>query len=166
MSTRALIAIPVPVGLFEGRYHHTCGDPTGLGRSLWHLCRDHFEGCVASMVRTLVYDHEAWSCIVDADWSRPIGYVQYEKRGDFPWPPMCYCHGERSEGPFPLVKASKTGIDLEWAYVLGEAMTVYAATYETPSYELGETEQAEVRWREVAVVDWAVEPNWAELEKA
>lgn len=74
MSTRAVIAQWKP-GTFhewEGRYHHWDGYPTGLGRQLYHLFTEQFDGDVYAMKRVLIEEHTDWSTICGADWTQPI----------------------------------------------------------------------------------------------
>ena len=82
MSTRSVIARPVegPEGSFEGRYHHSDGYPSGVGKCLWELAHTQFAGDTRAMLRVLLDDHKAgWSSIFGdfpspADFSEPSGY--------------------------------------------------------------------------------------------
>ena len=133
MSTRGIIARPAGDS-WEGIYHHWDSYPAGLGKALWDVYHGHFDHDAEAMLRVLIDEHRGgWSNIVDADWAMPIGFrdikpmsgsvrcnleayqkwlAQEEKGG-----PQCYCHGDRQEGPYPLI-GPDDDCGAEWCYIL------------------------------------------------
>lgn len=121
MSTRSIIARPVGDG-FEGRYHHSDGYPTWLGRVLWRRLHS------GTTRDYLLNAHPAgWSHLADPDY--PITRVPKAKWGsrairyDDANQDACYCHGgpyigKRSE-PEQLLRHDEDACQ-EWAYVISE----------------------------------------------
>ena len=126
MSTRSCIARTTGEGTFRGVYHHWDGYPSGLGVTLFHLYRNHFNKDLNAMLEFLIDQHPAgWSTINGADFKLPAGFQEpkYRKKrnGDpdytkpIPHGPVCYCHGGRHEEPSIVTEADDCG--MEWAYV-------------------------------------------------
>lgn len=156
MSTRAAIARPAADGGWEGRYHHFDGYPTGLGKALFDLYHGHFNRDVRAMQKFLIDDHPAgWSSIIGTDFTLPPGF----NRGN---QPKCYCHGDRSEGPFEPLRCKGSDhhgdhcdgsecdpVWIEWAYVLGpEGMAVYGHGH-----------------RLLTSVAWSDTPDWEAIRR-
>lgn len=146
MSTRAIIA-RITGDDFEGRYHHSDGYPSGLGRFLYRAWREQFGRDTRAMLRLLVDEHPAgWSSIQGSDLHKPAGYrergvrhpgepmrEEYADLGEWftahdAWErtqgPRCYCHGDRHEEPEELARLSDAAYWretwCEWAYALNE----------------------------------------------
>ena len=140
MSTRACIARMDPTGAWAGRYHHTDGYPSGLGRQLWRLLRDIFDGNTDRMLRALIDDHPAgWSSLFDRQ-------------------ARCYCHGDRHEPAQEIKSADPVGAFIEWVYAIRPATATGPATMTVFALKGGQT------WtlRPVAVYDLSgPEPGWA-----
>ena len=153
MSTRSVIARPVegPEGSFEGRYHHSDGYPSGVGKCLWELAHTQFAGETHAMLRVLLDDHKAgWSSIFGdfpgpADFSKSAGFDNdWHKRytanpaSAATFPPACYCHGDRDEPDTDFIRDTEEDTDTEWAYVIDptrETIAVYErAGYPGPEY--------------------------------
>lgn len=154
MSTRALIAVPGRGGVFHGRYHHFDGYPSGLGRELCKLYVDLFDQNIDAMRQLLFYDHPAgWSNIIGVDWTLPIGYKSFSSVGREKPPPMCYCHGDRAEGPHPPIRPGDT-TDTEYCYVLGDIdMAILAQSWNSRGV-----------WRHVDAVPWDIGYNGTDRE--
>lgn len=109
MSTRSVIARKTQSG-FKGTYHHWDGYPSALGATLFHLHRDHFDGDIEAMLKTLIDDHPAgWSTINGADFSLEPGYGSVG--------PQCYCHGDRHEKGNSITDKNASACGCEYAYV-------------------------------------------------
>ncbi len=167
MGTRGCIARRTEDG-FTGVYHHFDSYPSGLGKALWRAFHGHFNGDLERMEKELIDDHPAgWSTVVEVDWSKPAGYVEYTKRSpdssyrDFG--PQCYCHGDRHEDPGgPLTQANCGG---EWVYVLGMVDGRPHMMVLTGSETLGVRSSI---WGNIAAslfLDQLEEPNWSAIEK-
>lgn len=151
MSTRATIARATNLGGligWEGRYHHSDGYPEGLGAALFELWNGHFEKNTEAMMKFLLEDHQGgWSNIIGTDFNKPAGYGS-------PDGPRCYCHGERSEGPYEMnrfpERPSQVGGD-DYLYVLGkDKMVIFKDVNDT--------------WQELATVKLdGPEPEWDKL---
>lgn len=177
MSTRACIARTDANG-WSGRYHHSDGYPTHLGRVLFNLYRKHFHSDAEAMLKFLLDDHKAgWSFLgspVEAggvtDYNMPAGYVNdyqslYQKgadgRADFSKPivhgPICLCHGDCSH-PTNTIRSKDDPSGLEWAYVISPAlrfMYVYQPDYSSDS----------ASWKLVSTVNLdGPEPDWTFVE--
>lgn len=120
MSTHAMIARKTTDG-FTGRYHHSDGYPSGLGKALWYLLAlatqdDELE----RIVKTLVDEHPAgWSNILGVDWSRTPGFGPGDQ-------PQCYCHGQRNE-PADLYREDEKA-EFDYSYVINpgeQAMAIW-----------------------------------------
>jgi hypothetical protein len=93
MSTRCVIARvigPEQFGDIGGRFHCEDGYPSGVGKQLWKLYHEFFNGDMEAMQSVLLDEHPAgWYSII-RDWSEPIGFsVVGTGEG-----PQCFCHGE------------------------------------------------------------------------
>lgn len=113
MSTRSIVAIPLDNG-FRGRYVHSDGYPTHMGRALHIIAK---RDGVEKARRTLVEDHFSWSVLFPErsdeelgefahgrDDTAVSGYgVAYKEATADEW-----CDSKDPDG------------DLEWAYVLND----------------------------------------------
>ena len=150
MSTRALIARTTSDGGWEARYHHWDGYPEGLGATLYDLFNGHFEQDAKAMLHILLDEHPGgWSNIIDADFNEAPGF------GASPGP-QCYCHGERSEGPFNFI--TDEGPDYagaEYCYIINthdSVMTARKYAYRSSG------------WKTLAVVPLlGPEPAWDKM---
>ena len=133
MSTRSIIARATGEGTFTGVYHHWDGYPNGgLGSYLVELFAGHFKNDLPKMLEVILDQHNAWSTIVNKDFSLKPGYTADRKHPDCGNPnyeeemkkyrahpdynrPQCYCHGVRKEKNEPFTE--KTDCWAEWAYV-------------------------------------------------
>jgi len=172
MSTRALIARKTDNG-WEARYHHWDGYPAGLGKTLYDLHNGHFCGDAKKMLKVLIDEHEAWSTINDADFNIEPGFnenavIEKPKR------PQCYCHGDRSEGPFDLIlNIDKDFGGAEYCYVIDsrmDTMKVLERSYEngdhaTQFFGVDASAVADnVHWRLLGIVYLNLpEPAWGEM---
>ncbi|GAA1110013.1 MULTISPECIES: hypothetical protein [Nocardiopsis] len=168
MSTRGAIARPTTNGNWRGRYHHGDSYPTRLGRELFQLYHDTFDGDHEAMTTVLIGDHPAgWSTVIATYFPWPFdreaftraGYrgVMSDEQGLYP---ACYCHGERDEDERTLTcrcPDDTTGCgpeSIEWAYVITpDALQVFSAR---PFGAHGL----------IAVVPWERDsaPDWQEAE--
>lgn len=169
MSTRSVIARPTEGSehSWEGRYHHSDGYPSGLGKTLWDALHGSFAGDIHGLLKLLIDDHPAgWSVINDRDLTKPAGFVNW---GDYPKKangetdyaaieklgPACYCHGARNEEAWELESSEKDPSDREWAYVinpLSESLAVYEADTR--------------RWHFVGTFSLSgPEPDWKQLNQ-
>lgn len=189
MSTRSAIlrTLPDQEGPPFGRYHHSDGYPSGVGKALFHLLRGHFKGDIGAMLKTLIDDHTGgWSNIVDADFTLKPGWdnkrfdIKRKPDGSYDWDkhrasaayrrPACYCHGARHNGPHDLTLETAAGSGCEYAYVISpETRTMYVLS----SYREDGTKMigffgmgdADADWRLLATVDLdGPEPNWDKVE--
>ena len=148
MSTRACIAFETdPGGDWRGRYHHSDGYPSGLGRTLFDLAR---RWDFDRMRRTLFEEHTGWSSINGANWDAPIGFNSkrlcalcgislFDHRTVETTPckhewsrgPACYCHGDRSEEGWIVEPKDMDDSDMEWCYIVrGRRMDVHRIGYQ------------------------------------
>ena len=167
MGTRGIIARPATKHRFEGRYHHWDSYPLGLGKALWDAYHGPFAGDLGQMVHVLIDEHPGgWSTIVDADWSKEPGFETYSRESSDR--PKCYCHGDRREGPYPLV-TEEDDVGAEWAYVLdvgNHSMTIFETATEQGDHAFGMfgTNPAAEHWAEIVVVDLdGEEPDWRKI---
>lgn len=159
MSTRSCIAKPEGDG-WKGRYHHSDGYPSGLGRFLFEAHNGFFGGDTDAMVKYLVDDEPVgWSFIMDTDLSKGPAWTEYE---DYPlvpadqasYPgqkdysalaPQSYtARGEEFTGDGSWIR-STDGYDImiEWIYVLTPGgLMVIDADYSTSSHVFRDL----VRW--------------------
>lgn len=171
MSTRSVIARPVegPSFAWEGRYHHSDGYPSGVGKTLWELLHGRFAGEESALLKVLLDDHPAgWSNIIDADWSQEPGFLNHRSPAEGQtWAefsrtcrPQCYCHGARDEEGQDFITSEGDDWGTEWCYVINlfdRTLTVR----ENVDYETGGKE----RWRLKAVVPLdGPEPDWSTFE--
>jgi len=190
MSTRSCIARSTGEGTFQGVYHHWDGYPSSLGATLFRIYRTHFQQDLGAMLTFLIEEHPAgWSTINNADFTLPAGYqeAKYRKKsnGDndyskpIPHGPICYCHGERHEGPSSITEEDDCG--MEWAYVFDiekKLMHVLERVYtenavSTAGKNLGGKHMVGMvgygapghqRWQDIATVDLdGPEPAWESL---
>lgn len=144
MSTRAVIA-RADGDTWAGRYQHSDGYPTGLGRDLWRVWHEYRN--TDRMLHDIIDEH-------------PTGWSHYNGPND----QRCYCHPERAVGPYAdgwhsrravqeeLTIRPEDDTDTEFAYVFGkDTMTVYERGY------------GEWHWRGTFRYS-DPEPNWAALE--
>ena len=122
MSTRSVIGVYTnrEQGEWRGTYHHFDGYPTGLGKSLWKLYHEFYEGLLPAMLEMLIDAHpQGWSSIVDADWNKRPTWDdnpgEYTKRGE-KWPPMSYRYRPGEEDSAWYFDQTTEG-GQEWAYV-------------------------------------------------
>ena len=165
MSTHGVIGFGTGPDVWLGRYHHFDSYPQGLGKALWDAIHGHFAGDVEAAKEVLFWRHKAgWSTIVTTsadgesltccDFSRAPGW-HHPHDGITP---MCYCHGERAEGPELYTSASEPPGWGCWAYIFeegGSRMWVLFAA------------DPRAGWREVAEVNLdGPEPDWRALGRA
>src|SRR5262245_9375701 len=157
MSTRAVIAEPRG-DEWRGRYHHSDGYPSGLGRELWGKIAHYGPERVRKF---LIHEHTGWSFILDADWLQTPGFVNYDRRyahvdGEFKrldFRPQCYCHGERAEKGWWITRRGNDG-GTEWVYIIGKL----AMTVETRDWQAK-------RWVTVAHLPYGgPEPDWQAID--
>lgn len=135
MSTRSCIAKPDGDG-WKGRYHHSDGYPSGLGRFLFEVHGSHFGGNTEAMIKLLIEDEPVgWSSIIDNDLSLPKSYLGYGERPLVPadkarypnetdysamGPQSFSARGDTSDNPDGDWISSADGPDImiEWVYVL------------------------------------------------
>src|SRR3990167_6687419 len=160
MSTRSVIARPVegPEGSWEGRYHHSDGYPSGVGKTLWEHLHGDYAGDIFGMLQFLIDDHPGgWSSINNHDWSQPPGFRNLSKPAKKSWDdffaeehkkgPACYCHGDRSEKGW-LETGGGEGTK-EWLYVIDPLRE----TFRVQGYNVDHTFPIA-----------GTEPDWAALE--
>ena len=117
MSTRSVIA-RIDKDVFVGRYHHSDGYPSGVGKTLYTLYNGFFKRDATRMLEVLIDEHPAgWSNINGADFSKRIGY--HERNHGTTDCPQCYCHGSRHEEA-NLINSTDIGWDIEWAYAIND----------------------------------------------
>lgn len=189
MSTRAVIArtTGAPSSVtgqphWEGRYHHFDGYPSGLGKRLYELAQQHD---LSWLLALLIDEHPAgWSNILTCDITATAGYreVNVQSSDDEPawrdieahmrWErmqgPLCYCHGTRHEGAYPLITdASRDAWGTEWAYAIDanvRTLAVYARRYDNTYPDLP-YHPARAYWAHVATVALeGPEPDWLAME--
>lgn len=79
MSTRSIIARPLGDG-FEGRYCHSDGYPSGVGKHLHEQFHTAFGGDLDAMIATMIDGEEiGWSSIWGHDLSMPKGWLEYDE---------------------------------------------------------------------------------------
>ncbi len=154
MSTRAFIARKTGPAdneygcTFEGRYHHSDGYPSGLGKFLADALIDQFHGDVEALLRRLIDSSAArcgWSTIVGRDlFLQPVSPEQsldyYRAWRDNPCPqtehayhktPVCYA-ARGTEDEDLLTQTCDLGW-LEWGYLFdAEALEVWQLSYSRP----------------------------------
>jgi len=178
MSTRGLIGRVDEDGVARFRYHHFDSYCDGLGRTLYQLYNGHFEHDLKHMERFLLDEHYAWSTINNADFSLTPGYYSYMSEeyvtyADYEQSengrrPQCYCHGERSEGPYDFVTQDNTDTWAEYAYVLdtspdGDVMACCAKRKYLPDGFVPRRQYG--IWSAFAIVPLdGPEPDWGTLE--
>jgi len=184
MSTRAIIARRKGDS-WEGNYHHWDGYPSGLGKSLWDMYHTGpYAGRLDDMAHVLIDEHlGGWSTIVDKDWTKEPGFQEYsadtpsvieEPEAYAEWAeehnqPQCYCHGDRSEGPYPLL-GPNADAGAEWVYVLDveeHTMSVYEAARADERHAVGMFgfNPGRAAWVLRGVVDLdGAEPDWGRLD--
>ena len=135
MSTRSVIArIGEQEGQFAGRYVHTDGMPTSMGKALWSLLHGHFNNDLSAMLRYLIdapHAQAGWSGIVSKDFKLKPGYTWqkairdgakwevYSKRPDYRRP-QCFA-GRPGEGTYMFTETDlEQGTDIEWVYAFDE----------------------------------------------
>jgi hypothetical protein len=103
MSTRGAIARPDGNGGFKGVYHHWDSYPSGLGKDLFELARDHKRWATGlpledlqAMLKHLIDDHPAgWSTTTE-----------------------CYCHDQSNDPAQEVTEKNASAIGVEWVYVI------------------------------------------------
>lgn len=146
MSTRSCIAKP-DGDAWKGRYHHSDGYPTGMGRSLIDMFHGYFAGDLDAMVAYLI-DSEpvGWSFILGTDLSigpqwlewdaypkdddgfadfSKIGPQSFTARGEVPF------HDEDGTGDW-IRPGDDT--DTEWVYVLTPMGIFIGVGTQTPEW--------------------------------
>jgi hypothetical protein len=121
MSTRGAIVrfTNGEITEFAGRYHHWDAYPRSLGATLWGLYHGHFQKDLKAMLKVLLDEHPAgWSTINCKDFSLEPGYVMQGPG------PICYCHGERSEGEHLVTHENAADIGCEYVYGFDEGPTL------------------------------------------
>lgn len=122
MSTRAVIAVYSnrELGQWRGAYHHFDGYPSGLGKALWQLYHEFYEGLLPAMIEMLIDAHpQGWSSIVDADWKLRPTWI--DDKGEWysankKLPPLSYKY--RSGEEHNAIYLDQTSDSWqEWAYV-------------------------------------------------
>lgn len=176
MSTRSVIAVPYGDS-WRGRYHHSDGYPSGVGRELFKLVNEHG----LEWTRKTLTGH-IWSFILGADWTVPPQWpltdpncgskgvlcrrcgkerYRYDGKGcQCPQgaltPARCFCHGGRTEKPYWIKRGPvcRQG-DLEWAYILGaQALVIEKPSKWNKNYDI-------TGWTTVASIPWnSIEPDW------
>lgn len=151
MSTRAIIAhAPEPETRdWTGVYHHSDGYPTGLGRTLHRLCREHFGGDPDALGRYATRAHCSWSFLVAPD-------EQPEHGG-------CYCHGEHADvaldddreryRPADLADPDVL-VSIEWVYLVEPERLIVLAPVERAFKPVGH----------VAWSDDPTDEQWTRIE--
>ena len=138
MSTRSVIARKTEGDAFIGRYSHYDGYPSGVGIGVINAFSEFpFEKAVS----ILLDEHPGgWSSIADADWTKEIGYVNYDhpEFESLRKAPNCFCHGGRSEDGWTITNLDDAGV--EFAYVIDESnktMTIYERTHDNGDHATG-----------------------------
>ena len=110
MSTRAAIGRVAGDG-FEGRYHHSDGYPTWLGKHFTERARTAPD--LAAFLAYIVDEHRAgWSSLGISTEYRDGGFVAvtpYDR---------CYCHWEGREEPNEGEPITECDLFIEWAYAI------------------------------------------------
>lgn len=135
MSTRSVIGRVGKLGkTFAGRYHHSDGMPTSLGKFLWDLYHGHFKGDLSKMLAYLIDAPHAvagWSCIVGKDFTLKPGCTSqdaykpgvpfdvYSKTPDYRRP-QCFAGRKGETAELFTEKSLEGGTDLEWLYLFDE----------------------------------------------
>lgn len=199
MSTRAttesvtesvLIARKVGDG-WKANYHHFDGYPAGLGAALFRLdsvvidsvvlFRKDFDRDVDKMLKVLLDEHRGgWSSICGTSFENEPGFIEitgYDEASyaDRRVRPQCYCHGDRSEGPYPFIKSTGDRFaGAEYCYVINpedDTMAVLERRYSDGSravqfFGVDASEVADgVNWEQIGEVDLnGEEPDWASMQ--
>lgn len=182
MSTRSMIARRNANGVIEGRYHHSDGYPSGLGRTLWALYHGHFAKDAGAMRKFLIDDHPAgWSTIVGfdsgCDFTQEPGFIEFHNpimqaamKSNYTMRvrPLCYCHGDRAERGGPLMQCDcQTGpsstcepLMIEWMYVIrDDGLEVWESIENPHGSNSGEDGY---HHHHAGTVLWTdIEPNWS-----
>ena len=178
MSTRSIIARPLGDG-FEGRYCHSDGYPSGVGKHLHEQYHSAFGGDLDAMVKVLIEDEEiGWSSICGYDLSKPACWVDtYGEGVGTPIPddlkhergyvsdygelykrfgPQSYTHRGETLAPDEedrMLRWTGNGEDLwgtEWAYVLSPMGLMVFGIGKVPTY--------------LTLVPWEDSPDWERVE--
>ena len=186
MGTRGIIARPAG-DTWAGVYHHWDSYPSGLGKALWDMAHGPFDGRLRDMMHTLLDEHRGgWSTIVNKDWDKAPGFREYdptqpnilkEPEAYAAWDkehnqPQCYCHGDRREGPFPLLTPEGDDGGAEWVYVidvLDNTMSIYEAEMGDGAHAVGMfgVNPARTQWTLRCVVNLdGPEPDWASIQNS
>lgn len=168
MSTHGAIVVPAIDEYghrsFKGRYHHCDSYPAGLGKTLYQLMN---KVGYEETVQLLIHKHPAgWLSIVNADFSQEPGYMESEI-GKENHPPLCYCHGERSEEPLLITPEEALRTFCDYIYLLKPEGFEILLVFGTPKRTTRRTQKRRERitWRTLADVALdKPEPNWNELE--
>lgn len=178
MSTRSCIARPVG-DEFEGRYHHSDGYPAGLGVELWSKVQQYG---VERARAFLIDEHTGWSTILYSDWGKPAGYIEdINERlamSDQPSrPPICFCHGDRSEEGWMIHSRDEEdqALFIEWVYVLGAlGMAIYSHRLKVGAPPVVKRKEANGRTWESPRYEWVYldtfpwngpEPDWGAIQQ-
>ena len=164
MSTRGAIAVITDAkkGNFEGVYHHWDSYPSGLGATLFHLRNGHFRKNTKAMLKVLIKDHNAWSTINEADFTKEPGYGNESA-------PQCYCHGQRSEKNKPVTQKSASACGCEYVYGFdkgGDTMIILSSYRKDGGKMIGAfgCGDPKATWKPIAVVDLdGEEPDWKKI---
>jgi hypothetical protein len=91
MSTRGIIARKTGRRSWEGVYHHFDSYPTCLGKTIWDMIHNEFNGNAEEFLKFAIDEHPAgWSHIMD-------GNIFTEDFTKFEQGKQCYCHGYLAE---------------------------------------------------------------------
>lgn len=181
MATRSIIAFAMDSAhpdKWVGRYHHSDGYPSGLGRYLFGAFKNHFQGDIRAAYKLLFEDHPAgFSCLLGCNLSLPAGYVNdreslYEKGPDgradwfkpIPHGAICYCHGDRHEDAAEYTHEDEP--DLPYLYVFTNVgYTVELRVFEMQTLSSNAKGEDVYTWVKIAALDMAgPEPNWGTVE--
>ena len=177
MSTRSIIARQVGDG-WEGRYHHSDGYPSGVGKALYDAYNGHFKQDISKMLSYLIDEHPAgWSNLVGADLRKKTGFrkdramqktLARRSRGEITWEqyrsienyPECYCHGERRE-PADLRTSEEAERcdhygDIEWLYVISQGDRPVLSIFDLPPGRATLVAQVDLQ---------GPEPDWQNIER-
>ncbi len=178
MSTRGLIGKIDADGIAIFRYHHFDSYPDGLGKSLYDLYNGFFRRDLQGMKRVLLDEHCAWSSIIAADFSLSPGFSSWDSKrypnyNDYEQSssgkrPHCYCHGERSEGPYDFITQDNARTWAEYAYVLDtspDGDVLFCCTRQSFPHDDRVRRRQFGVWSTFAIVPLdGPEPDWERLE--
>lgn len=175
MSTRGCIARlqrKAPLE-FKGVYHHWDSYPSGLGRTLFRIRRQDFNGDTNAMLNVLIDQHGAgWSTIVGRDFTLTPGFRGASlsnacAKGEDARP-ECYCHGSRDEEGWAVTHENAAGSGIEYAYVFdGSKMLVVGSFRSNGVKMVGMFGMGDpgATWSVIAAVDLnGPEPDWSVME--